>query len=109
MTRKNPSFSVSDFRDYMARNAELSSYFGLNETAPDPRDELIGRSVRARVSTQKLAQRIRPEAGDADALIADLVEDGGTILGVDGAELLIDVSCGSFYVPRFCVRLVKAD
>ena len=111
MTRdQQPSFSLNDFKHWLSKQSDLSEFFDLsNRTGARPGDELIGSEVSAKVSPRKLMEKIRVEDGDPETLVEDLVENGGMILALDGKDLLIEVDSGSFYLPRFCVRLVKPE
>lgn len=103
-----PSFSLNDFKHWLSEQSDLSEFFDLSSRTSKPGDELIGSEVTAKVSAKKLLERIRPEEGEAETLVEDLLENGGMILALDGKDLLVEVECGSFYLPRFCVRLVKS-
>lgn len=107
---RKPSFSVHEFKDWMAKQPGVSDFFDLNNRMePQPEDEFIGREVYPRVSESKLLRKIQPEEGDAEDLVEDLCENGGMILGTNGKDLLIEVGCGSFYIPRFCLKIKKLN
>jgi hypothetical protein len=110
VNRGNPSFSLDDFKNWLSKEADLSEFFALSSRmGSKPGDELIGREVYAKVSPKKLLEKIKPEEGDPETLVEELVENGGMILSLNGKDLLIEVDSGSFLMPRFCVRLVKAE
>lgn len=104
---RRPSFSVHEFKNWMAQQPVVSDFFDLDARMSQPEDEFIGREVSANVSEGKLLQKIEPEDGDVEELIEDLCENGGMILGTSGKNLLIEVGCGSFYIPRFCLKIKK--
>jgi hypothetical protein len=95
----------------MLGQSDLSEFFDLSArtSGNKPGDELIGCEVHAKVSAKKLLEKIKPEEGDPEILVEDLVENGGMILALNGKDLLIEVSSGSFLMPRFCVRLNQAE
>ena len=110
MNRGKPSFSLNEFKDWLSKQSDLSEFFDLSaRTTDNKHDQMIGCEVYAKVSAKKLLERIRPEEGDATVLVDDLLENGGMILGFEGKDLLVEVEAGSFYIPRFCVRLVKPE
>ena len=108
---RDPLFSLHEFKNWLSKQSDMNEFFDLSSrtSGSRPGDEMIGCEVYAKVSMKKLMERCEPEGGDAEALIEDLVENGGMVLAVEGKNLLVEVETGSFYIPRFCVRLVKPE
>ena len=107
---QKPSFSLFEFKNWLSTQGDLSEFFNIgSESSADeqPNDRFIGNSVIPKVSERKLLEKIETDEGDANDLIQDLVENGGVIIGADGKNLLIEVESGSFYLPRFCVKIKK--
>lgn len=110
MNRDNHSFSLNDFKNWLSNQSDLSEFFDLsNRTAAKPGDDMIGSEIYAKVSGKKLLEKIRAKEGDPETLVDDLLENGGMILALEGKDLLIEVESGSFYLPRFCVRLSNSE
>lgn len=103
-----PSFSLHEFKDWLSAQKDLSDFFNIDRDE-DPKDTLIGREVTPKVSEKKLLQKIKAEHGEPVDLVTDLLESGGTITDTEGKNLLVEVESGSFYIPRFCVKLVKLE
>lgn len=108
LNRQNKSFSLNDFKSWLSQQPDLSGFFDLSNRT-NPGDELIGCEVHAKVSGKKLLEKIQSENVDPEILVEDLLENGGVVVSLDGKNLLIEVESGSFYLPRFCVRIVKSD
>lgn len=107
---QKPSFSLFEFKNWLSTQGDLSDFFNIsseNSADEQPNDRFIGHSVIVKVSERKLLEKIETEEGDVNDLVQDLVENGGVIIGSDGKNLLIEVESGSFYLPRFCVRIKK--
>jgi hypothetical protein len=106
---KKPSFSLNEFRSWLSEQKDLTDFFDISNRvgADRPGDDMVGCEVYTKVSNKKLLERIQSEGADPELLIEDLVENGGMILAVDGKDLLIEVETGSFYLPRFCVKIKK--
>lgn len=106
---RKPSFSLQDFKNWLSNQHGLESFFDITSRSDDNRtDEMVGKEVCAKVSGRKLLEKIEPEeGGDPETLVDDLMENGGMILALQGKNLLIEVDSGSFYIPRFCVRVIK--
>ena len=103
---KGKYFNIHDFRDWLASQKDLSDFFNIAASDDKEIDELAGRSVMAKVSSRKLLEKIDPKDGDADQLVEDFMETGGTIIESKGKNFHIEVAGGSFMIPRFCVKLV---
>lgn len=111
--KRKPSFSLQDFKNWLSQSPQqkdLNEFFDLSSRGENKTDEMVGKEVYAKVSPKKLLEKIEPEeGGDPESLVEDLVENGGMILALKGKNLLIEVDSGSFYMPRFCVRIMKEE
>lgn len=106
----NKYLSLQDFKSWLDNQKDLSEFFNLGMDKEDPNDKLIGNEVRAKVGETKLLERIEPDGSvDAQSLVRDFIEDGGTVLSVEGKKIQVEVDSGSFYVPRFCVKIRKVQ
>lgn len=75
--------------------------------AEEQENEMVGKQVVAKSSLRKLFERIElnDDESSPEELIGDFTKNGGTITAVDGRNYLIETSTGTFYLPRFCVKL----
>jgi hypothetical protein len=103
---RRPNLSLNEFKNWISQQPDLSNFFDISDRL-DPVDEFAGRRATSKVSEQKLMQRIRAQEGEAELLVADFIEHGGVVLSAAGKEMLIEVEEGSFFIPRFCLRLQK--
>lgn len=98
--------SVHDFKNWLAGQKDLSDFFNIGLDKEDPYERYIGKEVRTKVSEQKLLEKIETE-DDAEMCVAEFVENGGTVVMVEGKKVQIEVESGTFYLPRFCVKIQK--
>ena len=89
---KEPSFSLNDFKKWMANQNE--------EKTPD----IIGMTVESKISMKKLLDKIEPETGELYEVAKDFRTHGGRVSEMDGSSLLIEVDSGSFIISRLFVR-----
>lgn len=93
-----PSFCLHDFKRWMEQNA--ADTFNLKKE----HRSLVGTEVEPRVSIKRIAHRMDPDGGDVVEMAKAFKRDGGTIKEVDGSLFMIEVSCGTFILPRGCVK-----
>lgn len=91
MTKEN--FSMDGFKDWI----EIKSLLEFKNKSI---------CVKPRISEKKLEEKVSVEDGDLMEIIKEFKESGGLVQDKDGKMLLIEVSCGSFflssqYVARF--------
>ena len=98
--------NLHEFKNWIAEQKELSDFFNVGMGKEDPNEKYVGNAVRSKVSDRKLLERIETE-DDPEACVAEFLEEGGTLLEVDGKRVLIEVESGTFYIPRFCVKVQK--
>jgi hypothetical protein len=90
----------------------MKEFFNLGASTEDDKPErkfekYIGREVVAKVSPQKMLQKIETDVDDALGLIEDFTLEGGTVADVEGKNVIIETENGTFALPRFCVTLRK--
>lgn len=108
--RRKPSFSLQDFKNWLSQTPQqedLTEFFDLSARTDEGKPSLVGKDVVAKVSPKKLLEKIEPEEGEARELVRDLIENGGAILEVKEKNVLVEVESGSFYIPRFCIRIIE--
>lgn len=105
---KKPTFSLHEFKNWLSSQGDMTNFFNIDSSNyENPDEKFVGKEVVAKVSERKLLERIEPESGEPEQLVQDLIENGGVILAVEGKNLLIEVELGSFYLPRFCLKIKK--
>lgn len=103
----NSHLSLQDFKNWLSTQKELSDFFNLGlSDQQDPNEKYMGKEVYTKVSESKLFERIETE-DDAQILVAEFIENGGTVLSIEDKKIQIEVDSGSFYIPRFCVKIKK--
>jgi len=105
---KNKKISLQDFKNWIAEQKDLSSFFNLGIDQENPYDKYVGKSVRTKVSKNKLMEKVDTD-NDAESLIDEFIEEGGTIIAVEEKRIQIEVESGEFYLPRFCVKINKNE
>lgn len=103
-----PRFSMSDFKNWFAKQGDVEQFFELQEEKSDPLAKFIGHEARPKVSKNKLLEKIEATSGDIHELIHEFCEDGGTISDVNGKNLCIETEGGHFEMPRFCVKVLRS-
>jgi hypothetical protein len=98
--------SLHDFKNWLVEQKDLSEFFNIGMDREDPYEKYIGKEVRTKVSEQKLLERIETE-DDAEIVVAEFAENGGAVLSVEEKRIQIEVDSGTFFLPRFCVKIMK--
>lgn len=98
--------SVSDFKKWISEQKDLSDFFNIGLDKEDPKEKYIGNGVRSKVGEKKLLERIETE-DDHETVVREFLEDGGTLLSIEPKKVQIEVESGTFYIPRFCVKVQK--
>lgn len=98
--------SVHDFKNWLSGQKDLSEFFNIGLDKDDPNEKFIGKAARPKVSEQKLLERIETE-DDPESIVMEFVENGGTVLTVEGKKVQIEVESGTFYIPRFCIKILR--
>jgi len=104
-------FSMHEFKDWLSKQNGMDSFFNLSEATEgeDPRAKFVGCQVQAKVSRNKLMEKIESETADSGDLVDELIENGGTIIDLNGKNLLIEVDSGTFLMPRFCFKILRDE
>lgn len=102
----NRRLSLHEFKNWLSEQKDMSEFFNIGLGKEDPYERFIGKEVRTKVSDQKLIERIETE-DDATILVAEFVENGGSVLTVEEKRVQIEVESGTFFIPRFCVKIKK--
>jgi hypothetical protein len=100
--------SLHEFKKWFSEQKDMSNFFNIGLDREDPNDKFIGKEVKSKVSDQKLLERIETE-DDPDILVAEFLETGGTILAVEEKKVHVEVESGTFFIPRFCVKVKKPE
>lgn len=97
--RKEPSFSLNDFRKWMTKQKFESSR----------KPKLRGCIVESKLSFKRLLTKIDVDQGDLYEMAKDFKHRGGTILECDGDNiLLVEVRSGTFRIPKFFVTILNS-
>jgi len=108
MENKETKFITNkEFKKWLDGQKGLSAFSNISERVFKPVPDFIGKEAIAKVSRNKVLQRIKSENDNIDPedLVDDFMENGGLILSTKGKNLYIESSSGSFYLPRFCVKI----
>lgn len=101
---RNRPLSVEAFKDWLSEQNDGKFVIGRENRSTS--ESIIGRTVRSKVSEKKILSKIEAEC-DAHDIGIDFFENGGTIIAVDGNRLMVETDGREFYIPRFCVKLIK--
>lgn len=102
--KQGPSFSLYEFKDWMSKQQDLSNFFGVDRS--EERHEYVGEQAYAKVGKSKFLSKMASE-DDPENIVDEFFEEGGTVVDVDGKTIMIEVSCGTFQIPRFCVKIKR--
>lgn len=89
-------FSLENFKKWMKDQNEFDSKIGKKFP--------IGEHVISKVNSKKLNQVMTLENGQENKVIKDFMKNGGKISEVHGNEFLVEVTMGSFYIPKNYVK-----
>lgn len=90
-------FSLDNFKKWMKDQKEFDSK--IAKKFP------IGEQVESKVGSKKFSEIMTLEDGQMNRVVKDFIKNGGKVKEVSGKEFLIEVTMGSFYVPKNYVRL----
>lgn len=102
----NRPLSLHDFKNWFAGQKDMSEFFGFTRETEDQNEKYVGSAAKPKVSEQKLIERIETE-DNAEILVREFIEEGGTVLGIEGKKVQIETESGSFHLPLFCVKIKK--
>lgn len=95
MGKKEPSFSLSDFKKWMSSQHEQ----------PVRQNDLVGVQVESKIRLSSLLEHIEVNDGDLEEVAKDFKKNGGTILEATSEELFVQVDVGNFRIPKhFCKK-----
>lgn len=90
-------FSLDHFKKWMKSQNEFDSK--ITKKFP------IGEKVESKVGPKKLIEVMTLEDGQLNRVVKDFIKNGGKIKEVIEREFLVEVTMGSFTVPKNYVRL----
>jgi hypothetical protein len=64
----------------------------------------IGELVESKVSSKKFSEVMTLEDGQMNKVVKDFIKNGGKIKEVSGNDFLVEVTMGTFYIPKNYVR-----
>ena len=104
----NKPISLKEFKDWLAGQKDLGDFFNINRdnAVEDENEQFIGKPCRSKVSEQKLIEKIETD-NDPEEIVREFLEEGGSVLSIEGKKIQIETDGGSFYLPRFCVKIKK--
>lgn len=104
----NKPMSLNEFKNWLDKQNDLGLFFTINrdKIVEDDNEKYIGNTCRSKVSEKKLLEKIKTDE-DAKQIVREFVEEGGTVLGIEGKNVQIEVESGTFSLPRFCVKMKK--
>lgn len=103
----NKPVSLKEFKNWLADQKDLGSFFSINrDTDEDPNEKYIGSVCKSKVGEQKLLEKIETE-DDPETVIREFLEEGGSVIMMEGKKVQIEVESGTFTVPRFCIKIRK--
>jgi hypothetical protein len=94
-----PSFSLNDFKKWMASQTDKPTRKSRNHA------EIVGTMIESKIGVKRLMSKMLVDEGDVRELAEDFKEHGGVVVDSDKDEiLLIEVDSGTFMLPKFFVR-----
>lgn len=106
--------SLHDFKNWLSEQDNdgcMKQFFNISggvEDVENPYAKFIGNKVKAKVSQKKLTEKVETE-DDAEEVVFEFLQEGGTIIDTDGKMLTIETESGQMKLPRFCVKIRKED
>jgi hypothetical protein len=98
MKDNEPSFSLNDFKKWMSKQKF--------EYVRKPRYK--GYFAESKLGIKRLTGKIEIEAGSLLDIAKDFKKNGGVILDCSNDNLLlIEVSSGTFKIPKFFVKIIS--
>lgn len=100
--------SLKEFKNWLAGQKDLSEFFNISRDGcvEDENEVYIGKFCRSKVSENKLIEKIETDE-DPEELVREFMENGGSVLSIEGKKVQIETEIGSMYLPRFCVKIKK--
>lgn len=88
-------FNLNDFKKWIGHQPDSKS-----------RTNMLGLQVESKIPIKKLVDRMEAQEGEVEDIIKDFKKSGGLIKDVDGPNVLIEVSSGTFLVHRMYVKRI---
>ncbi|MEN6293392.1 MAG: hypothetical protein ABFD07_15435 [Methanobacterium sp.] len=100
--------SLKEFKDWLVEQKDLGEFFSINKdnSLEDENEKYIGRECVSKVSEKKLIQKIETEE-DPEEMVREFMEEGGSVISVEDKKVQVETELGSFFIPRFCVKIKK--
>lgn len=91
----NPSaFSLSDFKKWMH-----------NQQQDQPlQEDLVGIEVEPKIGLKKLLAKMECDEDDPHSVAREFRKHGGTVVDMDGDNLMVEVDSGSFVIARQYIK-----
>lgn len=103
--------SLHDFKHWLSGQDSdgcMKEFFNIDPVdAENPYAKYIGYEVKSKVSESKLYDKVETD-GDAEEIIYEFLQTGGTIVETDGKMLTVETESGQITLPRFCVKIRKS-
>ncbi len=96
MTNTNPSFSLNDFRKWLADSKKL-------EHKSEKKDSI----VESRIGLSHLESQVKkhnPNLAEPAKFAKAFKEEGAKVLQANGDALLLEIKLGSFLLPKLYVK-----
>lgn len=103
--KRDPSFSIFEFRYWMAKRPQSDFAIGKieqNNGNKDSSDSHIGHSVESRLGIVRLEQQIEKHNNDlkeVKVIAKDFKDHGGQVVDVDDMCFIIETKLGVFNLP----------
>lgn len=97
MKKDKEFFNLEDFKKWM--ESQVSKRYSMHND-----DDLMGKKVTSKISSEKLMEKIEIEDGEIEELVEEFKKKGGMVADTDGKKLLIEVESGSFILSRNYVK-----
>lgn len=100
--------SLKEFKDWLVEQKDLGEFFSINKdnSLEDENEKYIGRECVSKVSEKKLIQKIETDE-DPEEMVREFMEEGGSVISVEDKKVQVETELGSFFIPRFCVKIKK--
>lgn len=103
-----PGFNIYEFKkwlDQIPTNLEVPDCkMDRSRLETDP---TIGTHATAKTNEAKILASMENVNGDKDKVMAEFLSNGGTTIANHGRRVVVEVTCGDFSIPRFCVKMEK--
>lgn len=91
-------FNLSHFKKWMDHQQDAKS-----------KSSLVGFQVESKIPYKKLVSRIETQLGDIEEVARDFKKNGGLVNEVDGPNILIEVTSGTFLIHKMYIKKHEDD